>query len=586
MRRSLLFALLAWACAAAEPTPWILARTAHFELYSQGSEQQARNVLEWFEQLRAFFIQQTGVDIDHPAPVRVVAFRNAAEYQRFRHPSTADAYYIGTPGRDYIVMASSGAEELRTAAHEYAHLILRAAGLHHPSWLNEGLAEFFSTIAIKDRGTVIGDDLVANSQTLRGRSWMPLAELLAITGETPFAEDRSGAELFYAESWLLAEMLVLSPNYGPRFHDVLAALTLGTPGSEVFAKVYGKSPDDLTRDLRIWAGDRRRFTPVKLPGVAPSDVPISVAAVAPVDARLMLADVALAAGDLNHAESLYRDLTGDLPASADIAAAFGIIAFRRGDRETARIHWGHAIALGIQDATLCYHYAILADEAGMPAAEIRPALERAVELKPDYDDARFKLALMEKNTGDYAAAAKNLQAMRSVAPNRAFMYWTALADSFNETDRRNEARTAAQRAATYAINPQQRAIASQLAYVAETDLTVAFATDANGRQQLVTTRVPHNTPNFNPFIEPGDDLRRVQGTLRAIDCSKKGTRFEVEVQGKRVILVISDPGRVQMRNAPPEFTCGPQPATPIAVEYAASKTPGSTDGVIRGLEFH
>jgi hypothetical protein len=537
------------------------------------------------EQLRAFFIQQTGVDINHPGTVRVVTFRSAAEYQLFRRPSTADAYYIGTPARDYIVMASSGGDAQRTAAHEYAHLVLRAAGLHHPSWLNEGLAQFFSTISISDRGTVIGDNLVASSQTLRRRDWMPLEQLLAVTGDSPYSEDRAGAELFYGQSWLLAEMLVLSPNYGPRFHDVLTALTLGTPGVQAFVKVLGKTPADLTRDLRAWLGDRRRFTPVKLAGVAPAEVQISVASVPPLDARLMLADLALAADDFNHAEALYRDLAGDLPTSPEIAAAFGIIAFRRGDRETARIHWRHAIDLGIQDATLCYHYAILADDAGLPAAEIRPALERAVALKPDYDDARFKLALLEKNTGHYAAAAKQLQAMRDIAPNRAFMYWTALADSFNEMDHREEARAAAKHAADFAITPQQRALAAQLAYIADTDMTVGFATDANGRQQLVTTRIPHNSTNFNPFIEPGDDLRRVQGTLRAIDCGKKGTRFEVEVQGKRLTLVIADPGRVQMRNAPPEFTCGPQPATPISVEYAAAKTSGATDGVIRGLEF-
>ncbi|HEV2689754.1 MAG TPA: DUF1570 domain-containing protein, partial [Bryobacteraceae bacterium] len=222
-------ATLALLCASAQADPpnWILARSNHFELYSQAPERQARAALLWFEQLRAFFVQQTGVDIDHASPVRVIAFRSAAEYQPYRRGASADAFYIGTPARDYIVMASAEAGEFRTAAHEYTHLILRNAGLQHPSWLNEGLAEVFSTVSIGDRGSTLGDDLVANSQVLRRRNWMPVSELLAVTGDSPFAEDRTGAELFYSQSWLLAEMLVLSPSYGPHFHALLTALTLG-----------------------------------------------------------------------------------------------------------------------------------------------------------------------------------------------------------------------------------------------------------------------------------------------------------------------------------------------------------------------
>jgi hypothetical protein len=39
-----------------------------------------------------------------------------------------------------------------------------------------------------------------------------------------------------------------------------------------------------------------------------------------------------------------------------------------------------------------------------------------------------------------------------------------------------------------------------------------------------------------------------------------------------------------MRNAPPEFVCGPQEANQVLVEYAVSKNKG-TDGLVRGVEF-
>ena len=123
-----------------------------------------------------------------------------------------------------------------------------------------------------------------------------------------------------------------------------------------------------------------------------------------------------------------------------------------------------------------------------------------------------------------------------------------------------------------------------MAYIAQTDLTVGFATDSSGRPQLVTTRIPHNAANFNPFIEPSDDLARVPGTGHEIDGTSHTPPIAADVSGNHLALTIPDPQHVQMRNSPAEFTCGPQQSSQVAVEYAA--TPGSKiDGIVRGLEF-
>ena len=99
---------------------------------------------------------------------------------------------------------------------------------------------------------------------------------------------------------------------------------------------------------------------------------------------------------------------------------------------------------------------------------------------------------------------------------------------------------------------------------------------------MVTTRVPRRTADWNPFIEPGDQVRRVEGVLREIDCSGEATRIVVETPDARLALTIVDPTRVQMRNAPAEFTCGVQPGSPVKVVYAAK---GAAEGAVRGIEF-
>ena len=564
---------------AAPAPPWKLARSEHFEVYSQTGEERARSVLLWFEQLRAFFAAESGRTADDAPPVRVVVFESPQEYRPYQLRPLADAYYAGLGSRDYIVMATSGPRDVSLAAHEYAHLVLRAGGLQLPRWLNEGLAEFFSTVRVSERAAELGDVPPGRMETLARRQWTPLSKVLEVTDESPLGEDRGTANLFYAQCWALTEMLLRSPDYSSRFPELLAALSVGTPGVEALAKVYGRSSDEITRDLRAWV-EHRRSAPIQLPGVDIGTVAAKVSDVSPLATRLLLADVLLTAGELDRAEMLYRELAADAPAES--SAAFGAIALRRGDSDGARREWKRAIAQGIEDASLCYRYAVLADQAGLPPDEIRPALERAIALQPDYDDARFQLALLEKNARRYEPALTQFLAMRKIDGARAYPYWIAVADSYNELGRRQEAQAAAERAARHASTSGERAEAAQQSYIAQTDLDVQFTRDASGRAQLVTTRVPHDRKDWNPFVEAGDDLRRVPATLEEVDCGGATMRIRVLAAGKPLTLTVPDPSRVQMRNAPAEFVCGPQDNRQVLVEYAASK---DADGVLRGMEF-
>ena len=387
--------------------------------------------------------------------------------------------------------------------------------------------------------------------------------------------------MFYAQSWALTEMLLRSPQYSAGFQRVLAAIASGEASLEVLTRVYGKSADEITRDLGAWI-ERRATAPVELPAIGLGSVPVEVSGVAPVAWRFLMAEVMLAAGALDRAEAMYRDLKREAPESGDASAALGTIALRRGDQVTARVEWKHAIAEGITDASICYRYALLAEQAGAASQEIRSALARAVELQPDFDNARYLLALLEKSSGDYRKAVADLRAMQSVIPGRAYGYWIAMADSLNELGAREESKAAARQAEQHASTAAERAHAEQLAYIAETDLGVQFARDANGREQMVTIRVPHAAANWNPFVEIGDDLRRAEGTLSEIDCAGDVIRFVIQTPTGVLRLGVQDPSRVQIRNGPTDFVCGPQPeGTAVKVDYAVSRDASA----IRGIEF-
>ncbi len=579
MRRlgaSAIFGLLAVPLAASS-SGWVSARSSHFEVYAH-SGADARQTLVRFEQLRAFFEQHTGIQVESHLPLRVLVFSSIAEYSAFRWNSVSDAYFVAGEERDSIVLPDPNSERL--AAHEYWHFVEHAGNLRLPLWLNEGLADFFSTVRWETHAGRMGDPPPDHIAALRRGSWIPLPTLLSLAAGAPALSERSQSEMFYAESWALAHMLKLSPAYAPRFPELMERLASGTPTLQALEGVYARPVDWIARDLRTWL---HKAHSVPLPAAMPSaPLSIAIAEVPPAEVGLSLAEILLSVGRVDQAESLYREVASEAPENADVAGRLALLALGRHDLTEAREQWQRAIEHGIGDARICYRFAELAEEAGAPAVEVRRALERAVLLDPAYDDALFSLALTENRSGEPAAARRHLRAMRNITPGRRFVYWTAMSDALNELGRRDEAKAAAETAKTWAATAEERAYAERLAYVAETDLAVRFTRDSAGNVRLETARAPHDAADWNPFIEPGDHVRRVEARLREIQCGGAATVFVVETASAVLGLKVPDPTHVQMRNAPAEFTCGPQTGTHVLAVYAET---GPATGLLRGLEF-
>ncbi len=566
--------LLLTSALAAQTRSWTLVSNERFEVYSQLGPENGRATLAWLERLRALLIRETGIRPDRLRPARLIGFATAAEYRPYRPNSTAEAFYVGTEGRDYIVMALDSPRAAGIAAHEYTHMVMHSTGLHLPRWLAEGLAEVSSTLRIEDGATLLGADRPEHSQLLRREPWIPLADLLR-------AGDGSQPSLFYSQSWALADMVARAPEYG-KLRSLIAALDAMTPEA-AFASVYGVTADRIVSDLRAWIGGRAA-RPIRLPGLGIESTDLLVYDVPRVRADVILAGLLLDSGEWSRAEAAYTALLRDAPENGDVHAGLGTIAAQRGNGDEARRRWSRALELGVSDDALCYRYTALAPGAGIADSELRPVLERAVFLRPSFDDARYGLALMEKNAGNFESALTHLRAMGEPGSGRAFHYWIAIGDALNGIGQHDEAEAAARTAAKHASSPAEQARAAELAYMSRTEIAVQLARDAQGRPRMVTTRIPRRTANWNPFIESFDDIRTVEGALREIDCSGPATRIVVEAAAARVTLAIPDPSRVQMRNAPPEFTCGPQAGESVVIVYAAPR--GSAgEGIVRGLEF-
>src|SRR5436189_6485671 len=100
-------------CAAADDS-WISLRTPHFELLTDSGDRHGPALLLHLEQLHNLFQERMGAAAKPKTPIHIFAFRSAAEYIQYRRDETADAYYFGAPGRDYIVMSLTRPQATRT----------------------------------------------------------------------------------------------------------------------------------------------------------------------------------------------------------------------------------------------------------------------------------------------------------------------------------------------------------------------------------------------------------------------------------------------------------------------------------------
>ncbi len=568
---------------------WTLAQSPHFEVFSQTNDLTVSKALLWFEQMRAFFAQDglhlSAFNDQGKPPLRVIGFRSEKEYAEYRLRPLASAYYASDGDRDYIVMASLQSAQFSIGAHEYSHYVLHASGLKLPACLQEGLAEEFSTLRVTPNGYWLGGDLPVRSHTLQANKarLIPLATLFATPPESTTAHGRPEAELFYAESWALVDMLAASPQYAPHFRDLIAELNAGSLPAAAFQKIYNQSFDQLANDLTKWAS-----TPHP-PSLRPTAPPLSSVAptydLSAAHTHFLLAELSLVSGHVDQAKLRFQNLAHEQATNPDVAVALGAIALRQGDRAEGLQHWRRAVKLNVQDPQLCYRYALLAEEANLDPKEAKTALERAVSLAPGFDDARYHLALMQYRASDYRASLINLRTMAVPQdPHRLYAYWTAMASCLLELNQNEEARKVALEAAKAAQNPNDRLTALQLSEVAATDMNVQFSTDAEGHSQIVTTRIPHGTAaSWNPFIEPSDAIQHANGRLRQVLCTDgKLTGFLLETpKGATVTLDVADPSRVLMRNSPEAFYCGPTRADFVKADYAVAHN----KNLLRGLTF-
>lgn len=455
--------LLLWAaCLAAAPAlsageRWTKLSTPHFEMYSSYGVKESEAVLQVLEQARSFFVDNSPTTGQPKLPVRIVTLKSRAEFRHFSGNAAAAAYFQRSHICEYIVMQEITPMFYAGAIHEYTHLFLDQMSIKWPLWLDEGLADVYSSLRPMGNRLMVGTPPPGRIQSLFSGQWLDLRAVLAATKQSPIYNQRGEMGPFYAESWALAHMLLLGPKYRGGFTQFLGMIAVGKSAEEAFKQVYGRSMEEVTSDLRGYflSGTLTvTFFPMHMAG---GDLDVKVSEPAPLETDVVLADLLSAHPDTaQEARDRLAKLEAEIPANADVEASLAYLDWQQGNQKEALKHFHKAVENGARNPVLCFEYATLLFMNAAPAPEVTEVLKRAVALQPNYIEARYSLGMEAVEQGDCELAITNLKAITTMKPDRAYPYYSSLAYCDAKLGNLDEAKRMTALAEQYARDPKER----------------------------------------------------------------------------------------------------------------------------------
>ena len=561
-------AALVAACLGGADARWLRLSSGRFELWTDAGERDGRELLLRLGQLR----QVLGPGRSTPMPVRVMLFREDRDFHPLRSASTVRGFYQSGPERDYIALPASGGDAVRRASHEYVHVVLNHTSTVLPQWLEEGTAEFYSTVETTGDRVAVGRPVASHLSILAKRKWLDAAALGAVEKDSRLYADPASADVFYAQSWALVHMLYMHPAYREKMPDFVLSLDRGTAAGEAFQSVFARDMEKSLDDLRTYAAAGRM--PVAMVEWKPPEISEIVAApVTELESELAQVELLLLLDKRQEAARRIKALEPRGPDAPELQLAAGLFLLAEKNYEAAGEKLLNAIDSG--SATAAFEYAMLLRDRGAPPVEVKRNLEIAVARNPNLAEAQFLLGLMATKEGRCDEALGPLSQAARILPRQSY-FWHALALCQHELGNQEQARLAAMRAVRAASNSQQREMA---------EAALGQVTRAGGSARRTAGEPAVKTP-AGWQMPKGDS--RVEGLLEQIDCLGEPARFHVRSGGQTVLLFVRKPGDVLLRNLSSltfEFTCGRQAPRPVIVHYqrredARWKTAGDVTEIV------
>jgi tetratricopeptide (TPR) repeat protein len=214
-------------------------------------------------------------------------------------------------------------------------------------------------------------------------------------------------------------------------------------------------------------------------------------------------------------------------------------------------------------------------------------LQKAVKLKPDFQEANYHLGFTLYRLGDYQGAHDALTRVKRITPEQAPQFFQALAHCDDRLGLPDLAKAAARQALDYARTPADSEAARQLMeYVSRLRGQEGTAQPATASLQALGKELPTTVR----VLRLPQELYRAEGMLIQVDCLGEGARLWMMSGDKKLAFVIANRKGVIVerggQQTEHEFTCGAQQPQKVLIQYEKKPDAGLVaEGAIRVLEF-
>ncbi|HKQ76296.1 MAG TPA: DUF1570 domain-containing protein [Blastocatellia bacterium] len=615
--------------AAAAKDDWLKTESKHFTLIGDASEKEIRNAGMRLEQFREAFLQILSQifessGINSSVPITVIVFKNDTAYKPFKpihqgKPADVSGHFQSSGDSAYIALAAGRSEPNPYAIifHEYVHALTSGGAFPAtlpaplPTWLSEGLAEYFSTFEVVGGGKKgrLGAPIAGHARLLRERPLIPLQTLVAVDQTSPFYTESDKKNLFYAESWALTHCLLRAGGRRSQFRQFVSALAQGKSADESFKQAFQTDYATIEQELRnyiiqgLYPSEEAPFTQQLR-----FDAEMKTSLLSEAEVQAYLGDMLWRIHRSVDGEAfLNRALSID-PRLAMAHVSLGTLRLRQNRYVEAQRHLQQAIAAGAQDHLAHYNYAFaihreqvgeslyVSDLPVESVKEMRVALDRARQINPDFADTYKLLAFINLVLGENLDEATRLiDRAIALAPHREDIVYTRAQIQMRRKDysgARQTARTLTGGSAKSDIRERANAMLENIAKIEERLARIRAEGEVSGDQSQAADDRASTVPPLPGQRFKGDQVR---GLLTRIDCDDTSITLTVKTEASsfkfrtmrtsQLIFVRYTP------EIPTSITCGSiNPARPVIVTYHSapqsnSANPADFDGEPIGVEF-
>lgn len=604
---------------------WVSVRSKNFFLIGNASEKEIRQVGTRLEQFREVFSRLfTRTKFTSPVPTTVVVFKSDKSYMPFKSNPNNSGYFQPGPDVNYITLTTEVRGEQNPFSvifHEYTHLLVNNNAGNVPVWFNEGLAEYYSTVAVTDdQKFALGNPIANHVYLLREKKMLPLRTLFQVDHKSPYYNERDKQSVFYAQSWALMHYLILGnqAKHVMQIQKFLDALSAGVPMEKAFQQGFEMTIEQMEKELAKYIrSDRYTIMSGQFDQKIAFDKEMQTAPITEAEAQAYLGDLLLHSNRAEAEAYLKKALELD-PNLAMAHASMGMLRVREGKSTEARQSLERAVKENSQNYLIHYYYAFALSREGRGdtdlvtsftpenVSKMREHLMKAIEMRPDFVESYSLLAFVNLISGsNLEESIQMLKRAMVISPGRNDLVFM-LAQMYMRKEDYKTARELLQKLSQNNSDEElkQRAqtMLAQLVRMEEDRARWNSAKESANRPPIQTSVNSDAQPQVTGSVDPSSYLRealrkpedgetQVQGLLKQIDCDAKGITFVVQV-GERVLkLTTTSFDDVDLTSYSPdggsEIKCGPRkPENNVILDYVPASGAGAkTNGVVKSIEF-